>query len=124
MAVECARLADGKKATDVMVLDIRKVAFITDYFVLASGKNKKQLQAIADEVSQTLKARGLRRLGLEGYGEGAWILVDFGDVVVHLFHEEMRRYYELENLWSDGKKVRWQAGKAEPVEEGDTREEA
>lgn len=122
--MECARIADGKKATDIVVLDIRKVAFITDYFVIASGKNKKQLQAIADEISETLKGQGRRRAGLEGYGEGAWILVDFGDVVIHLFHEEMRRYYELENLWSDGKKVRWQPGKAEPVQEGDAREQA
>ena len=106
-----------------MVLDIRKIAFITDYFVIASGKNKKQLQAIADDISHTLKEQGRRRVGLEGYGEGAWVLVDFGDVVIHLFHEEMRRYYELENLWADGKKVRWQS-KSEPVEEGGSREES
>lgn len=109
-------MAEGKKATDVVVLDIRKIAFITDYFVIASGNNRKQLQAIADEISSTLKGRGRRRVGMEGYDEGAWILVDFGDVVIHLFHEEMRRYYELENLWSDAKKIRWQA-KPEAVEE-------
>ena len=109
-------MADGKKATDVLVLDIRKIAFITDYFVIASGNNRKQLQAIADEISATLKGRGRKRIGMAGYDAGAWILVDFGDVVIHLFHEEMRRYYELENLWSDGKKVRWQA-KAEAVED-------
>ena len=109
-------MAEGKKATDVVVLDIRKIAFITDYFVIASGNNRKQLQAIADEISSTLKGEGRRRVGMEGYDEGAWILVDFGDVVIHLFHEEMRRYYELENLWSDAKKVRWH-GKPETVEE-------
>lgn len=108
-AIECARIADGKKATDIVVLDIRKIAFITDYFVIASGTNRRQLQAIADELSSTLKGRGLRRVGMEGYQEGAWILVDFGSVVIHLFHEEMRRYYELENLWSEAKGVRWQA---------------
>jgi len=98
------------------VLDIRKIAFITDYFVVVSGNNRKQLQAIADEISSTLKGQGRKRIGMEGYDAGAWILVDFSDVVIHLFHEEMRRYYELENLWSDGKKVRWQP-KAEAVEE-------
>ncbi|MCE9582680.1 MAG: ribosome silencing factor [Planctomycetes bacterium] len=115
-AVECARIAEGKKGTDIVVLDIRKIAFITDYFVVVSGNNSKQLQAIADEISSTLKGRGRKRIGMEGYDAGAWILVDFSDVVIHLFHEEMRRYYELENLWSDGKKVRWQM-KAEAVEE-------
>jgi ribosome-associated protein len=100
-------MAEDKKATDIAVLDIRKIAFITDYFVIASGTSARQLQAIADEVSRTLKGEGRRRVGMEGYNDGAWVLVDFGDVVIHLFHEEMRRYYELENLWSEGKKVRW-----------------
>ena len=114
--MECARIAEGKKATDIVVLDIRKIAFISDYFVVASGNNRKQLQAIADEISQTLKGRGRRRVGMQGYDAGAWVLVDFGDVVIHLFHEEMRRYYELENFWADGKKIRWQ-GKAGADEE-------
>lgn len=107
--MECARIAEGKKATDIVVLDIRKIAFISDYFVVASGNNRKQLQAIADEISQMLKGQGRRRVGMQGYDAGAWVLVDFGDVVIHLFHEEMRRYYELENFWADAKKVRWQA---------------
>lgn len=98
------------------MLDIRKIAFITDYFVVASGNNRKQLQAIADDISQTLKAQGRKRVGMEGYDAGAWVLVDFGDVVIHLFHEEMRRYYELENFWADAKRVRWSA-KAGATEE-------
>lgn len=122
-AIECARIADDKKATDIVVLDLRKIAFITDYFVVASGKNKKQLQAIADEISSRLKGAGRRRTGLEGYQEGAWVLVDFGDVVVHLFHEEMRRYYELENLWADAKSIRWQ-GKSSAAESQATQEQA
>lgn len=100
------------------MLDIRKIAFIADYFVVASGNNRKQLQAIADEISQTLKAQGRKRVGMAGYDDGAWILVDFGDVVAHLFHEEMRRYYELENLWADAKQVRWQAKAGAAGEQG------
>ena len=91
------------------MLDIRKIAFIADYFVIASGNNSKQLQAIADDISKTLKGQGQRRVGLQGYDAGAWVLVDFGDVVIHLFHEEMRRYYELENFWADAVKVKWKA---------------
>lgn len=107
--MECARIAEGKKSTDILVLDIRKIAFIADYFVIASGNNQKQLQAIADDISSTLKGQGRRRVGMAGYDAGAWVLVDFGDVVIHLFHEEMRRYYELENFWADATRVRWKA---------------
>ena len=74
---------------------------MSDYFVLASATNQRQSQAMADAVEETMKARGRRPLSVEGYGGGSWILVDYGDVVFHLFQEDARRFYALERLWGD-----------------------
>lgn len=107
LALVCARAADEKKAEDIVVLDIGRIVPIADYFVIASGSNRKQVQAIADEITQKMKASGARRLGLEGYEEGSWICVDYGDVIVHLFNGEVRSFYELETLWADAPRVEW-----------------
>jgi ribosome-associated protein len=117
IAAHCARIADEKKAEDITVLDIRKLTFITDYFVIASGFNKRQLQAIADDIEKWMKNESIRCFGREGYNEAIWILLDYGDVVIHLFDEEARRTYDLEMLWGDAPRVRWKARarkKAEP----------
>jgi len=92
---------------DIVVLDISRVIPIADYFVIASGTNRKQVQAIADEITQKMKAAGARRLGLEGHEEGSWICVDYGDVIIHLFNGEVRAFYELESLWADAPRVEW-----------------
>jgi len=116
IAITCARIADDKKAENIVVLNIHKLTYITDYFVIATGFNKPQLQAIADNIEKNMKERGVRCLGREGYNEAIWLLMDYGDVVIHLFDEEARKTYDLEMLWGDAPKVRWKARakKAEP----------
>lgn len=94
------------------MLDIRSFVFLTDYFVVASGQNRKQLQAIADDLHRMSKERGMTYYHVEGYDAGTWVCVDLGDVVCHLFQAELRHFYELESLWSEAKKVRWEAAPA------------
>lgn len=95
-----AHLATDKKALDVVVLEIGKVSLIADYFVIASGKNKLQVQAIADHIIAELKKEGQHLLlHKEGYAEGLWTLLDYGSVVIHIFQMEERRFYNLERLW-------------------------
>lgn len=98
-ALECARLALDKKALDVKVLEIGRLSSIADYLVLASGRSDRHSQAIADSVKKGLKKYG-KALDIEGLKEGNWIVIDYGDVLVHIFQEELRRYYDLDGLWS------------------------
>ncbi len=98
-AVNCALFALEKKALDVRVLEIGRLSSIADYLVLASGRSDKQTQAIADSIKKGLKKYG-KALDVEGLKEGNWIVIDYGDVIVHIFHEEVRRYYDLDELWS------------------------
>ncbi len=98
-AIKCAALALDKKALDVRVLEIGKLSSIADYLVLASGRSDKQVQAIADSVKQGMKKFG-KVLDIEGMTEGKWVVIDYGDVIVHIFQEEQRRYYDLDELWS------------------------
>ena len=94
-----AQAALGKKAEEVVVLDLRPVAAFTDYFLLASGGNQKQIHAIADAVLETLREQGLRPEHIEGYPRREWILIDYDDFVVHLFTTRTRSFYDLERLW-------------------------
>lgn len=94
-----ARVALSKKATDVVVLDVRKATAFTDYFVLASGANQKQLLAIVDAVEEALRGQGLRPAHVEGYPKAEWILLDYSDFVVHVFTPRSRTFYDLERLW-------------------------
>ena len=98
-AIKCAALALDKKALAVKVLDIGRLTSIADYLVLASGRSDKQTQAIADSVRQGLKKFG-KPLDIEGMKEGNWVVIDYGDVIVHVFQEEVRRHYNLDELWS------------------------
>jgi ribosome-associated protein len=98
-AIRTAALALDKKALNVKVLEIGRISSIADYLVLASGRSDKQTQAIADSVRQGLKKFG-KALDVEGLKEGNWIVIDYGDVIVHIFQEEMRRHYNLDELWS------------------------
>jgi ribosome-associated protein len=101
-AIKCAALALDKKAYDVKVLDIRGLSTIADYLVLASGTSDKQVVAIADSVRSGLKKYG-KAIDIEGAKEGKWIVIDYGDVLVHVFLEEFRRYYNLDELWEAAK---------------------
>jgi ribosome-associated protein len=94
-----------KKALDVTVLDLREIASFTDYFVIASGTNRRQVQAISDEVVEQLKHSGTRAARVEGYQTAEWILVDYGDFVLHVFDEKARRFYDLERLWREASRV-------------------
>lgn len=107
MALLCAQIADKKKAEDITILDLHKLTFFTRYFVICSGINKRQLQSIADEIEKEAKTSGAKPLGIEGYSDGRWILMDYGDVIVHLFHKETRAFYDLELLWGDAPRLRW-----------------
>lgn len=103
-AVNSAALALDKKAFNVKVLDIRKISTIADYLVLATGTSDKQVIAIADSVKSGLKKYG-KAIDIEGAREGKWVVIDYGDVIVHVFLEEMRAYYDLDELWSNAEKV-------------------
>jgi len=94
-----------KKALNLTVLDLRDIASFTDYFVIASGTNRRQVQAISDEVVEQLKHSGTRAARVEGYQTAEWILVDYGDFVVHVFDEKARRFYDLERLWREARRV-------------------
>jgi ribosome-associated protein len=98
--------ASEKKAHDLVVLDLREVASFTDYFVIASGTNVRQVQAIADEVQEQLRKRlGVKPARVEGYKSAEWILLDYGDFIFHVFEEKSRRFYDLERLWRDAARV-------------------
>jgi ribosome-associated protein len=103
-AHRAARAALGKKATDVVILDLRKVTEFTDFFVVASGANQRQILAIADAVMEALREQGLRPTHLEGYPRQEWILLDYGDFVVHVFTPRMRTFYDLERLWGGARR--------------------
>ena len=113
-AVKSAALAaDDKKATDVVVLDVGEVLSITGWFVISSGSNPRQVRTIAEEVETQLKAdHDLAPLRVEGLDGLRWVLLDYGDFVVHVFHEEERDYYQLERLWADVPQVDWRSDAA------------
>src|SRR5207237_919733 len=97
--------AAEKKAIDTVVLDLREIASFTDYFIIASGANERQVQAISDEVFETLKRAGTPPARVEGYKTAEWILLDFGDFIFHVFDEKARKFYDLERLWRESKRV-------------------
>ena len=105
-AVTAARTAEDNRGSDVVVLDLRELTAMFDYFVLATGTSRRQLHAISEEIDHALEeGLGDRRMGIEGYAESRWILLDYGDLVIHLFDPETRAYYALEELWSHAKRV-------------------
>jgi ribosome-associated protein len=104
------RAAESKKATDIKVLDLTGITSFADYFVICTGANPKQVQAIADEVGIELKKMGEHPISLEGYNQAEWILSDYGDLLVHVFSAKAREYYDLERLWRAAKSVPIPAG--------------
>ena len=105
-----ARAASSKQGQAIVILDVRELITITDYFVIASGASDRQVDGIADEVARELKANGTKPVRKEGAAATRWVLLDFVDFVVHVFHQEEREYYRLENLWRDAPVVEWQNG--------------
>ncbi len=94
---------DNKKARDVKAIDIHELTTIADYFIICSGTSTTHIKTLADEVEFILKEKGILPLRREGYNSARWILMDYGDIIVHVFHEEDREFYNLERLWQDGK---------------------
>src|SRR5687768_6313129 len=113
-AAMAARAADDKKATSTVVLEVGPILAITDAFVITSAPNTRLVKTIADEVERQIKlGGGPAPLRVEGLDDARWVLLDYGDFVVHVFLDEVRDYYELERLWSDAERVDWQSPPAE-----------
>lgn len=96
---------DEKKASDIRVIDISKISILADYFMIASGSNPNQIHAMADLVEEKLAKEGIRARSVEGYQNANWILMDYQDIVIHIFDQESREFYNLERIWSDGEDV-------------------
>jgi len=101
-------VASENKARDVMVLDMRELTPLFDYFVIATGASRRQIHTIAEEVDAAMHAEGERRLGIEGYEASKWVVQDYGDIVIHVFDTNTRGYYALEDLWADAARVDWE----------------
>ena len=101
----CAAAADAKKASDILLLDIRNLTFLADYFVICSGSNTTQVGAIAEGITRALHHEGIATTHVEGQTEAHWVLMDYGDVVVHVFDEQTRVYYSLEKLWGEAQRI-------------------
>ncbi|OGP66182.1 MAG: ribosome silencing factor [Deltaproteobacteria bacterium RBG_13_47_9] len=106
----CLKAAIERKAQNPVLLEVKGMASFTDYFLLCSGKSDRQVQAIAHGIEETLKNKGIRPLGQEGVREGKWVLMDYGDVVVHIFLEPIRSFYDLEGLWIEAPRINLQKG--------------
>lgn len=107
LALLCRELADNKKAEDIVILDVRKLSSVTDYFVICSGTSEPHLRAIVGELEETLrKEHGVKARAEDGAVGGRWVVLDFFDVIVHVMHPDVRKQYDLEGLWSDAPAVR------------------
>jgi ribosome-associated protein len=100
-----ARTAEENRGTNIVLLDMRELTSMFDFFVIASGTSRRQLHAMSEEIDRVMAEQGDSRLGIEGYGESRWILLDYGDLIVHLFEPETRAYYALEQLWGRAKHI-------------------
>ena len=105
-ALDAARLAAERHCTDITVLDLKKISPAADYFVLVTGTSDRQMRSVADEINGIARQQGYSLFGRAGYEQGRWILLDYVDVVIHIFDEQYRRYYDLELLWGDAKRLK------------------
>lgn len=103
-----ARLAAQRRCSDIVILDLKGISPATDYFVVATGTSDRQRRTVADEICQEAKKQGFERFGRAGYEQGRWILLDFVDAVIHIFDSEYRQYYDLEQLWGDAARLKWE----------------
>ena len=105
MAKTACKALEDKKALDIKIIDISHVSVLADYFIIASGSNRNQVQAMVDNVQEDLYKEGFAAKQVEGYNTANWILLDYGDIIIHVFDEENRLFYDLERIWRDGKTV-------------------
>jgi ribosome-associated protein len=106
-ALQAARLAAERNCNDILILDLKGKSPATDYFVIVTGTSDRQMRTVADEICVAARQGGLERFGRAGYEQGRWILLDFVDVVIHIFDGEYRDYYDLELLWGDAKRIKY-----------------
>ena len=106
-AIQCARIGDDNKARDIVVLDLRGITPIFDFFVIMTGSSRRQIHTLAEEIDDYLRSEGETRENIQGYQSSRWIVQDYGDLVVHVFDQDSREYYALEDLWADAKRVDW-----------------
>jgi ribosome-associated protein len=118
-AILCAREAVRFKAIDLVLLDVSPFSSFADYFIICSGKSSRQVQGIADNLEDELKSRGFKPIGTEGKREGHWVLMDYGDVIIHVFYEPVRFFYDLESLWSEASRVEWEQERNSAIPEKD-----
>ena len=104
-ALAAAKIAAERHCSDIVVLDLTGMSPATDYFVIATGTSNRQMRTVADEISEAARECGLQRFGRAGYEQARWILLDYVDVVVHIFDSEYRNYYDLELLWGDARRL-------------------
>ena len=101
----CVKAALKKKALNLIALDIKGISSFADYFIICSGNSNRQVQAIAEAIELELKKKGIYPLGIEGFNEGNWILLDYDDIIIHVFYQPLREFYDLERLWVDARRV-------------------
>jgi ribosome-associated protein len=111
----CAKVADDFRGSDTVVLDLTAITPLVDFFVITTGSNPRQMRSLAEEVRTMMKSRGRHSRGIEGEGENAWLLLDFGDIVLHVFDRQARELYDLERLWADAKRVDWRLQRPTPA---------
>ncbi len=104
-ALLCSHLAREYKASDIVLLDVSNFSSFADYFLICSGQSTRQVQGIADNLERALRDHGVRPMGVEGRAEGNWVLMDYGVVIIHVFYEPVRHFYDLESLWSEARRM-------------------
>ncbi len=104
-AIKAAKIAIDKKAKDIVVLELKDLSTITDYFIICSGENPAQIKAIAETIKDNFSKNKISPIGIEGLDFARWVLVDYGDIIIHIFSEETRAFYELEKLWIDAPRI-------------------
>ncbi len=108
----CGMFAEDKKAKDVVIMELGNLTDITDYFLVASGTSERHVRTIADNVETGMKEKGIKPFSVEGYRDGRWVIIDYRDIIVHVFLEQLRELYDLESLWIEAKRYRVEKEKA------------
>ena len=107
LAIQIAKTVDSKKALDIKLLELKELSSLADYFIICSGGSDTQVKALADEVDRVLSGQGIEPRRVEGYQSANWILMDYGDIIVHIFYRDSRAFYKLDHLWADAPEVAW-----------------
>lgn len=105
-AMLCSRYAEEKKAKDILILELKGLTDIADYFLIASGTSERHVRTIAEYIEESMKEAGIKHLYIEGYKDGRWVIIDYNDFVAHIFLEELRELYDLESLWIEAKQIK------------------